>query len=141
MPPSTAATLNLAASAAQCARVWRKLDAAFADRCLTAAERAWQAANDNPIFTLRQHSRQWGGGDYGDGTCRTSFSGRRRNCTSRRASRQYHDYLVASPYFAGQLQCRAGSAINWGDVGVLGTLTLALAPDRLAADEQRRCRI
>ena len=37
-PPSTGATLNLAATAAQCARIWRTIDPAFAARCLTAAE-------------------------------------------------------------------------------------------------------
>ena len=47
-PPSTAATLNLAATAAQCARIWKKLDKAFADKCLTAAEKAWAAAKANP---------------------------------------------------------------------------------------------
>ena len=34
--PSTAATLNLAATAAQCARVWREVDPAFSARCLGA---------------------------------------------------------------------------------------------------------
>ena len=32
-PPSTAATLNLAATAAQAARIWKGIDAAFAGRC------------------------------------------------------------------------------------------------------------
>lgn len=36
-PPSTAATLNLAAAAAQCARLYAPFDKAFADRCLRAA--------------------------------------------------------------------------------------------------------
>ena len=44
-PPSTAATLNLAATAAQCARVWKSIDADFSARCLKAAETAWQAAS------------------------------------------------------------------------------------------------
>src|SRR4029078_5359012 len=47
-PPSTAATLDLAAAAAQRARVWRDLDPAFATRCQTAAERAWSAARAHP---------------------------------------------------------------------------------------------
>ncbi|MFN8452421.1 MAG: hypothetical protein U0521_28420 [Anaerolineae bacterium] len=42
---------QLAAAAAQvCARLARR-STPPADRCLAAAERAWQAANDNPIFT------------------------------------------------------------------------------------------
>src|SRR4029078_3217874 len=47
-PPSTGATLNLAATAAQCARIWRDLDPAFSSPCLAAAQRAWTAANRNP---------------------------------------------------------------------------------------------
>src|SRR6476659_11309210 len=47
-PPSTAATLNMAANAAQCARIWEKLDKKFAARCLEAAERAWAAAQAHP---------------------------------------------------------------------------------------------
>jgi|GEM_PF-709767 len=42
--PTTAATLNLAATAAQCYRVWKTADAAFADRCLQASKDAWDAA-------------------------------------------------------------------------------------------------
>jgi len=47
-PPSTAATLNMAANAAQAARVWHGIDKAFAAKCLAAAERAWKAAEQNP---------------------------------------------------------------------------------------------
>jgi len=42
--PTTAATLNVAATAAQCYRVWKTVDAAFADRCLQAGKDAWDAA-------------------------------------------------------------------------------------------------
>src|SRR6185503_9582574 len=49
-PPSTAATLNLAANGAQAARIWKKIDPAFADKCLAAAERAWEAAKANPAI-------------------------------------------------------------------------------------------
>src|SRR3546814_15211743 len=47
-PPSTAATLNLAATAAQCARIWRGIDPAFSARCLDAAKRAFTAAEAPP---------------------------------------------------------------------------------------------
>ena len=42
-PPSTAATLNLAAVAAQSARIWKTIDPAFSAKCLTAAEKAWRS--------------------------------------------------------------------------------------------------
>lgn len=44
MYPTTAATLNLAAAGAQCYRVWRDIDSAFAMRCLDSALKAFGAA-------------------------------------------------------------------------------------------------
>src|SRR5262245_9312854 len=63
-PPSTAATLNLAATAAQGARIFAKLDKKFADRCLTAAEKAWTAAVANPA--IYAGTAAIGGGPYDD---------------------------------------------------------------------------
>ncbi len=136
MPPSTAATLNLAATAAQCARVWSAFDPAFADRCLTAAQRAWQAANDNPIFTYGSIPGQ-GGGDYNDANVDDEFFWAAAELYVTTGDPVYHDFLVSSPYFAGQFHDGQDTAIHWGDVGVLGSMTLALAPDRLSADEQQ----
>lgn len=63
-PPSTAATLNLAAVGAQCSRVWRSYDEAFADRCLQAAQNAFDAALRHPELYARNTFD--GGGAYGD---------------------------------------------------------------------------
>ena len=52
-PVSTAATLDLAATAAQAARLWKKLDPAFAARCLAAAEMAFAAAPEDPMICRR----------------------------------------------------------------------------------------
>lgn len=70
-PPSTAATLNLAAVGAQCGRVWRDYDAAFADRCLVAAQRAFAAALEHPELYARNTFD--GGGAYGDLTLTDEF--------------------------------------------------------------------
>ena len=64
-PPSTAATLNLAATAAQGARIFAKLDKKFSDRCLKAAEKAWAAAAGEP-GGLRAATAAIGGGPYDD---------------------------------------------------------------------------
>src|SRR5262249_38008860 len=61
-PPSTAATLNLAANGAQAARVWHKIDKAFSEKCLAAAERAWVAAKANPAMLAAKGGE--GGGPY-----------------------------------------------------------------------------
>src|SRR5260370_15915310 len=64
-PPSTAATLNLAAAAAQAARVFQSIDRAFSSRCLVAAEKAWSAAQANPQV-YAPASPAVGGGPYDD---------------------------------------------------------------------------
>ncbi|WP_216208223.1 glycoside hydrolase family 9 protein [Amycolatopsis aidingensis] len=71
-PPSTAATLNLAAAGAQCARIWRFRDREFAERCRTAAETAWQAARRHPERYAPAESV--GGGPYDDTDVRDEFS-------------------------------------------------------------------
>jgi len=44
MYPTTAATLNFAAVAAQCYRIWLPVDSVFANKCLNASKTAWNAA-------------------------------------------------------------------------------------------------
>jgi endoglucanase len=72
VPPSTAATLNLAAVAAQSARIWKDLDSGFAAACLTAATRAWDAAQANPA-DIYSGNYDNGGGGYGDKTVSDEF--------------------------------------------------------------------
>lgn len=64
-PPTTAATLNLAATAAQAARLYRPYDKAFAARALTAARTAWQAALAHPDLYADPNDGT-GGGAYND---------------------------------------------------------------------------
>src|SRR4029078_1854265 len=64
-PVSTAATLNLAASAAQSPRLWKTLDPAFSAKALKAAETAYAAARQNP--KVNAEPKVEGGGIYGDG--------------------------------------------------------------------------
>jgi endoglucanase len=61
----TAATLDFAAASAQAARVFRELDPAYAERCLTAAERAWAYALDHPDQVFR-NPPDVATGEYGD---------------------------------------------------------------------------
>ncbi len=63
--PSTAATYDMAAAAAQFARLIEPYDKDYARRCLTAAIRAWTAAEGNPEF-LYGNIPGSGGGNYDD---------------------------------------------------------------------------
>lgn len=66
IPPSTSATLNMSAAAAQAARLWKDIDPSFAQTCLTAAQKAWDAAKQNPSVILPDEPYNNGGGSYGD---------------------------------------------------------------------------
>jgi endoglucanase len=65
---STGATADLAAVAAIAARCFRPFDAAYADRCLAAARKAWQWAMANPKVLFR-NPKGVSTGEYGDRNC------------------------------------------------------------------------
>jgi endoglucanase len=64
---TTAATADFAAVCAIAARVYRPFDAAYADRCLAAAERAWQWLEANPTdHNFERNPEGIATGGYGD---------------------------------------------------------------------------
>ncbi|MFN3807557.1 glycoside hydrolase family 9 protein [Asticcacaulis sp.] len=116
--PSTAATLNLAATAAQCARVFKGVDDAYADRCLNAARKAYAAAKRVPdayaIDVL-----PGGGGGYGDGQLSDEFYWAAAELYATTGEAAYADAVKASPHYL------TATDFSWGKVDTLGTLTLA----------------
>lgn len=136
-PPSTAATLDLAAVAAQCARIWRDVDAAFATRCQTAAERAWSAAQAHPDL-FAPASSNVGGGPYDDGAVGDEFYWAAAELYATTGGSQYGDALRASSHFAS---FSSGSApLSWPGTAGFGTITLAVAQNGLTASESTRVR-
>lgn len=128
MPPSTAGALNMAAAAAQCARLWRAHDSAFAARCLQAAERAYAAALRHPdIFA---HGNFDGGGAYGDMRLEDEFAWAAAELYASTGEGRYLDALQASGIFD------ATESISWLSVDLLPALTVVTAggfPDDLHA--------
>lgn len=133
--PSTAATLNLAATAAQCARVWRDLDRAFARRCLVAAERAWAAAVANPAVFCTPGG---GGGDYGDQNLEDERYWAAAELFVTTGKRAYEDAVRTSPLFLAKGIPATG--FDWADVSALGDFTLARVPNRLPPRDQQALR-
>ncbi|PRP98578.1 glycoside hydrolase family 9 protein [Enhygromyxa salina] len=133
--PSTAAGLNLAATAAQAARVWRELDPAFAKRCLAAAERAYAAALAEPEL-FAPSDDNIGGGPYDDKDLSDEFywaaaelfvtTGKPDYAKALKASKQFG--RVQGPNASGE---GAQASMSWQQVGTLGTLTLAMVPNEL----------
>ena len=96
-PPSTGATLNLAATAAQCARIWQKIDPAFSNRCLDAAGRAWTAANRNPeVYAIADFG---GSGGYGDEDLSDEFYWAAAELFVATGDAQFRQAFEASPHY------------------------------------------
>ncbi|WP_030192668.1 glycoside hydrolase family 9 protein [Streptomyces sp. NRRL S-87] len=133
--PSTAATLNLAASAAQCARVYAPYDAAFAARCLDAARRAWTAARANPNV-LAPASDSTGGGAYEDADVSDEFYWAAAELLATTGESQYRDAVTSSAHHTEPVD-----AFYWGGTATLGRITLATVPGvALPADDVARLR-
>lgn len=133
-PPSTGATLNLAATTAQCARIWRRIDPAFSARCLTAAERAWTAAKRNPeVYAIAAFP---GSGGYGDWDLSDELYWAAAELYVTTGKAEYADALRSSPYF----RAATASEFGWPRVATLGTISLALLPNGLSAGERAALR-
>jgi endoglucanase len=123
-PPSTAATLNLAATGAQCARVWAVWDPAFARQCLTAAETAWKAALAHPEV-YASDSDSVGGGAYADTDVSDEFSW---------AAAELYATTGKSVYLKSVTAKITAAGFFWRDTGALSDLTIVRVPWRFPLD-------
>ncbi|WP_422733703.1 glycoside hydrolase family 9 protein [Micromonospora sp. WMMD558] len=136
-PPSTAATLNLAAVAAQCARLFAPYDAAFAGRCLTAAKTAYAAAEANPD-RYASPTDSTGGGAYDDTDVTDEFYWAAAELYLTTGAAAYLADVTASPHHTGDVFDARG--FGWQGVAALGRLDLATVPSGLPAAERSRIR-
>lgn len=128
-PPSTAATLNLAAVAAQAARIWKAFDQEFAARCLTAAEKAWAAAVANPAVYAKPEDTI-GGGPYDDSDVTDEFYWAAAELFITTGKREFEKYLQESKHDASIDAARSGTPMTWQRTDMLGTISLALVPSK-----------
>ncbi|MEU7893995.1 glycoside hydrolase family 9 protein [Nonomuraea sp. NPDC049152] len=119
-PVSTAATLNLAAVGARCARVYRSFDRDFAKTCLGAAEKAWAAAHRDPALFAPAESV--GGGPYDDTKVSDEFSWAAAELFAATGRRSYLKEVTTG---------LTAENFSWKDTGGLGDLALARVRDRL----------
>ncbi len=138
-PPSTAATLNMAANAAQAARIWKTLDAPFSAKCLTAAEKAWEAAKANPAV-YAPASDNTGGGPYDDIDASDEFYWAAAELFITTGKDEYRKSLQKSKHFMNVPQVGGGaaggalSAMTWQMTQTLGSISLAVVPSTLDKD-------
>ncbi len=127
-PVSTAATLNLAATAAQAARLFAPYDAAFAARNLAAAKKAWAAAKANPA-RYADPADGVGGGAYNDDNVTDEFYWAAAELYLATGEKEFKDYVLASPHHTGDIWRERG--FDWGNTAQLGRLQLASVPSAL----------
>ena len=138
-PPSTAATLNVAASAAQAARLWEKYDAAYAKECLEMAERTYTAAKANPEL-YAPLDQAIGGGAYGDNNVADDFywaacelyitTGDSKYLTDLESYKEAYQLVYS---LDGGENSGSFTSFNWGNTAGLGTLSLYLNADKVAS--------
>jgi len=137
--PSTAATLNMAANAAQAARIWQSYDKPFADKCLIAAERAWEAAVANPAIYAKAGGQ--GGGPYDDDNVTDEFYWAASELFITTKKSVYKDFITKSPFFkkVPAMATATGtdvgllSSMTWSNTQSLGSISLAVVPNALPA--------
>lgn len=149
-PPSTAATLNLAAVAAQAARLFREYDPAFAERCLRAATKAFAAAEAHPKVFASPMDRT-GGGPYDDGFLSDEFYWAAAELFISTGEGRYLELVRSSPHharFPTELRHPDGSvdgdgvssSMTWQSTAALGWISLAVAKNNVDPEEQKRLR-
>lgn len=137
-PPSTAATLNLAAVAAQSSRLWKEYDSAFANKCLVAAETAWDAAVANPaIFAPVESSYGYGDNYFGD-----EFYWAASELYITTGKEEYLEYIQNSKHYleiptklTGGTDIDTTGCFNWCNTAGMGTISLALTKNNLPASD------
>lgn len=132
-PVTTAATLNLAATAAQCARLWKGLDDAFTTRCLNAAEQAYAAAEKNP--TVYFTADFTGSGHYGDTDLSDEFFWAAAELFATTGKNKYRLALENSPVLNETIDTQSSS---WRQVEALGKITLSLLKTDLPTGQVKK---
>jgi endoglucanase len=144
-PPSTAATLNLVATAAQCVRIFKTSSPEFAERCRIAATRGWNAALRFPKIFASPMSRD-GGGPYDDNQVSDEFYWAASELYVTLGDERLLAFLRRSPHYLALTattkheRVEHFSAMTWQSTASLGTLSLAMLPSSLPNEDRQRAK-
>lgn len=127
--PSTAATLNLAATAAQGARLFEPFDAGYAAQLLDTANTAWAAALAHPDLYAPATDGDNGGGAYPDLDVSDEFYWAAAELYLTTGDQEFEDYVVSSPLHTRNVFSTGG--FSWGSVAALARMDLATVPSEL----------
>lgn len=136
-PPTTAATLNVSACAAQASRLWKGIDDDFSKQCLDIAERTFAAAEKHPEM-YAPLDESIGGGAYGDTDATDEFYW---SACELFITTGNEDYYKKMKEYSGcfEMPVTIGSgehvdtvgSFDWGNTAAAGTLSLSLNEDAL----------
>ena len=127
--PSTAATLNLAAVAAQGARLFEHHDPQFSATLLSAARSTWAAALATPELYAPAADGNDGGGPYDDTEVSDEFYWAAAELYLTTGESEFETALQASEWHTADLFTFNG--FNWKEVAALGRLDLATVSSEL----------
>ncbi|MDM7832729.1 glycoside hydrolase family 9 protein [Cellulomonas edaphi] len=125
--PSTAATLNLAATAAQGARLFARYDPAFAHTLLVAAKRAYAAAQRVPDLYAPASAGNNGGGPYDDTDVSDEKYWAAAELYLTTGAPTYKRDVARSPHRDDDIWTEGG--FSWGSTAALGRLDLSTLPN------------
>ncbi|MFJ9012558.1 glycoside hydrolase family 9 protein [Streptomyces canus] len=137
--PSTAATLNLAATAAQAARLYEPYDKDFAAKSLKAARAAFDAAKANPKM-YADPGDTTGGGAYSDYDVKDEFYWAAAELFITTGDKEYRNEVLKSPLHNDSKALFPSGGVSWQSVGGLGALDLATVPNKLGEAETKAVR-
>ncbi len=138
-PPSTAATLNLAAAAAQGARLFKDFDPAFSAKLLAAAKTAYDAAVAHPAI-YASATDGTGGGTYDDKDVTDEFYWAAAELFITTGDAHYRDGVLNSPLWGQGEDVFPTGGFSWGSTAALGALDLATVPNGLTAAQRSEVR-
>ncbi len=127
--PSTAATLNLSATAAQGARLFAPYDPAYAATLLTAARSTWAAALAHPDLYAPAADGANGGGAYNDSDVSDEFYWAAVELYLTTGEKQFRDYILASPVHTANSFPTSG--FSWDALDAIAKIDLATVPNSL----------
>ncbi len=141
-PPTTAATLNMAACAAQAYRLWKDIDPTFAEQCLSNAKLAYEAAKKHPDM-YAPLDESVGGGPYGDDDATDEFYWAACELFLSTSDSVYQNDMKSSEHFmkteyklSGGEDVDSSGSFNWGHVAALGNLSMAANTDKLDSSDK-----
>ncbi|SDD45976.1 glycoside hydrolase family 9 protein [Auraticoccus monumenti] len=139
--PSTAATLNLAAVAAQGARLWAPYDQAFADELLAAARVAWDAAVATPdLFEPAPNADPSpGSGPYDDDEVGDEFYWAAAELFLTTGEEAFEEHVLGSPFHTADIWSPSG--FSWGSTAALGRMDLATVESDLPGRDDVRASV